>query len=62
MNPKCREEVQMVRDKGTAALHRHRLLLPSFSFIFIPRLHRNFLLIILHLRMPSEQLVVKLHS
>lgn len=52
----------MVRDKGTAALHRHGLLLPSISFIFIPRLHRNFLLIILHLQTPNEQLVVELSS
>lgn len=32
INPKCREEVQMVRDKGTAALHR--LLPPSASFLY----------------------------
>lgn len=33
---------------------------PSISFIFIPRLHQNLLLIILHLQMPNEQLGVKL--
>lgn len=54
LKPRGMQEVQMVRAKGRAVLHRLRLLLPASSFIPVPRLQWNFLRATLQLQ--REQL------